>query len=350
MWKTLGQNHAIALFERALKADSMSQVYLITGSENIGKNTLALDFAMALNCMDSNPPCGQCNSCQRIMRSLHADIIYISTRVSLVKNEADYKGSMEIGIDDMRRMQQLIPLPPYEGKYKIFIIDGADLLSNEGANCILKTLEELLPHVMVMLLAADEKKVLPTIVSRCQRIHLEPLTPAAIENHLVNALALEGTKARYIAKLSAGRLGFAVSAACDESVLHHHSQMVDDMIHLLTSDLGERFSYIVQLDMRYRNIDLRKNAESMLSIWLSLWRDFLLVKCNCTSDIMNTMELQRIEDCSALLELGEIKSFVSDMQRSLLLISKNANIRLTMEVLMLHMPLITVSGTRQGAD
>lgn len=348
MWHTLGQNRAVALLQRELQANTISQAYLITGPENIGKNTLAMDFAMALNCEGDSPPCGQCHQCRRILKNLHADIIYLSRKVSLVKDEAEFRGSSEISIEDMRRIQQLIPLAPYEGRYKVFIIDGADQISHEGANCILKTLEELLPHVVVMLLAVDEEKVLQTIVSRCTRIKLEPLTTSAIENHLVNALAVDMEKARNIARLAAGRLGFAISIANDESILEQYNQTMLDLMRLMQCGPDQRFSFIADVDRGYRGIALRQHAESLINSCLSLWHDILLAKSGSIGNIQNLWFSGEIKDCASLLNLHQIRDFIKELQVSLVLIAKNANIRLALEVLMLHMPYISGSGAEQS--
>jgi len=161
MWQVIGQDKALALLDRSLKENNVAHAYLFVGPRHIGKKTLALNLAQALNCDADKPPCGQCHSCRRILEQKHADVTCIGL-----------DSKTEIGIDDIRKLQRLANLPPYEGKRKVFIIDDAEYLSTEAANSLLKILEEPPPKVVWVLLTAEEPRLLPTIVSRCQRLEL----------------------------------------------------------------------------------------------------------------------------------------------------------------------------------
>ena len=161
MWSTVGQKRALALFENSLRRGRPAHAYLLVGPAHVGKMTLARDLAMALNCQRGVPPCGECASCRRISAATHSDVQVIG----LGKN-ADGKQQTEIGIEDIRQMQHSANLPPFEGKCKVFIIDGAELLSIEAANCLLKTLEEPAPTVVFVLLTAKEELLPLTVVSR----------------------------------------------------------------------------------------------------------------------------------------------------------------------------------------
>ncbi|GAI38139.1 unnamed protein product, partial [marine sediment metagenome] len=130
MWQVIGQDKILALLGHSLKEDNVAHAYLLVGPRHVGKRTLALNLAQALNCDDPEPPCGQCHSCHRILEGKHADV----TSLGL-------DSKVEIGIDDIRQLQRLANLPPYEGKCKVFIIDEAEYLSTEAANSLLKILE-----------------------------------------------------------------------------------------------------------------------------------------------------------------------------------------------------------------
>ena len=339
MWNIVGQKDSIELIEKALESRNLSHAYLLAGPPHTGKTTLAFEFSMALNCQSAHPPCRACNSCQRIYRSLHTDIFYIAADTSLDKNGNTAKNRIEISIDDIRKLQQFASLPPYEGQYKIFIINGADQLSNEAANSLLKTLEEPAPKVILILIASDETKVLPTVISRCQRILLRPLSLLEIEEYLVAQFKTDVKQAKLLSRLSGGHLGFAIDALKDDNILSERNRIISEMTTLLKSNFDLRFSYVAKLYAHHRNMDLRTNTEFLINIWISWWQDLVLTKSNCIENITNLDFTADLNNYANKLSLDEIREFIHSLQNSLLLILKNANIRLVLEVLMLDMPL-----------
>ena len=114
-----------------------------------------------------------CASCQKIASAKHADIQIVGLTKS--EDSAEARSRTEIGIDQIRELQHSSSLPPFEGKYKVFIIDGAEFLSSEAANCLLKTLEEPFDRVVFILLTTSDRLLPATVVSRCQRLELVPL-------------------------------------------------------------------------------------------------------------------------------------------------------------------------------
>lgn len=338
MWRIIGQAETVSLFQNGLSTGSLAHAYLFIGPRQIGKATLAYDIAMAVNCEQDNPPCGQCRSCQRILNGLHSDIFFIGVNGNSGSNGSEQKSKIEIGIDQIKKLQQHASLPPYEGKYKVFIINDADRMSHEAANCLLKTLEEPPQQMILLLLAADESKILPTIFSRCQLIRFKPLAATKIEDILRDNYSADPDKSKLIARLSGGCLGWALTSLSDDSQLQKRFQLLTDMDSLLASSMDERFSYIAKLEDHRKNADPRKNAESVINLWLLWWHDLLLVKNNCSESITNIDFTAVFEKWARVLDIVDIKIFINCLQNSLSLILKNANIRLTLEVLMLDMP------------
>ncbi len=338
MWKTLGQQRTINLLEKTLQVKSIAHAYLLYGPEHIGKNTLAYDFAMAINCQGEKVPCGQCNSCRRIMNRKHADVIYISPVSSIKNNGNGQSNKKEISIEDIRRLQQLASIPPYEGNYKVFIIDGADFLSNEAANCLLKTLEEPLPHIVIILLAGDKTGILPTIISRCQQIELKPLSTKTIEDYLLQQKNVDYERAKLIARLSQGSLGAAISASADENFFLSRENTITDICSLACSNPGERLSYVSSLEKTIGHSEQKKVVEQLLACWIIWWRDVMLIKSNCSGDIVNLDKVNILKEFSSLFDMHEINHFIAAIRKSLSIIALNANIRLALEVLMFHMP------------
>jgi DNA polymerase-3 subunit delta' len=330
MWQTIGQPEAIALLEHGLKIGCLAHAYLLLGAPHIGKMTLALDLARALNCQGNEKPCGECSSCRRIIEGKYTDVQVIS--LSSMKDVDDAKGRAEISIDDIRELQRNANLPPFEGKYKVFIIDGAEYLSSEAANCLLKTIEEPPPQVLILLLASDASRLLPTVVSRCQRLELRPLPSGEIEEILTASYGIDCDKAALIARLSQGCLGWALTVLNNDSYLEQLRQRLTEMMSLFTVGWHERFNYAAKLASD------RKSADEIIKLWLIWWRDLMLTKCGCQKCVTNIDKIPTLEKWSEILSLQEIKEIIDCLQKSLDQIALNANLRLVYEVIMLNIP------------
>jgi len=325
MWQVIGQDKVLSLLDYSLKNNAIAHAYLIVGPRHVGKGTLASNLAQALNCDGPELPCGQCRSCQRILEGKHADI----TPIGL-------DSKTEIGIDDIRGLQRIANLPPYEGKYKVFIIDDAEYLSTEAANSLLKILEEPPQSVVWLLLVAEEEHLLPTIISRCQRLELKPVPSEQVQEALVNSYGIENNRAKLLAQLCRGRLGWALSALANDDILEQRSQRIDRLVSLLTASLDQRFTYAQELASQFSQ-NRRAGAE-IIEIWLNWWRDLMLIKGGCKEAIINVDYEVALEEQTRGLSLGEIEGFLSNLCLLQDEISKNVNPRLVFEWLMLNLP------------
>lgn len=158
----LGQDHIVQTLKNAIKNKRLAHAYLFCGSRGTGKTTLARVFAKALNC--ENPtealePCNQCSSCREITSGNSLDVLEID-------------GASHRGIDDVRQINETVGYTAASGKHKIYIIDEVHMLTKEAFNALLKTLEEPPPKVKFLFATTEPHKVLPTILSRCQRFNL----------------------------------------------------------------------------------------------------------------------------------------------------------------------------------
>ena len=340
MWQVKGQDKILALLNHIIKQHSMAHAYLLTGPRHVGKRTLAINLAQALNCDDPNPPCNQCHSCHRILEGKHADVTVIDLdlcrRISPDPGPEESTPKTKIGINCIRELQRLANLPAYEGKCKIFIFEEAECLSTEASNCLLKILEEPPPNVVWLLLTADEKQLLSTVISRCQRLELKPMSQKQIAQILLNSGDVEPGKAELMAHLCQGCLGWALSALADDNVLQQRSQNIDRLIPLLTADLEQRFTYAHELATQF-NRD-RRSATGITETWLSWWHDLMLIKGDCKEAITNIDYQEALEKQASELSLRQIKNFTGSLCLTDEGISRNVNARLALESLMLNMP------------
>ena len=160
-----GQDQAVKFLKTAMRNGKLSHAYIFAGPQGGGRSLLARNFAKAVNCEDKeSAPCDLCLACKKIDKDIHPDVKWIR------KDEK----SRQIKIREIRKLEREIILKPYEGKYKVFIIEEAELMNIEAANSFLKTLEEP-PQNSLLILIAERPKDLPsTIASRCQVIRLRP--------------------------------------------------------------------------------------------------------------------------------------------------------------------------------
>ncbi|MFC1593039.1 ATP-binding protein [Candidatus Omnitrophota bacterium] len=334
MWQVVGQSRVVSLFQRSLERGNVAHAYLFVGLPHVGKMTLALNLAQALNCEKAEPPCGECVSCQKIASLKHADVQVIG--LSSNGNSAEAKLHTEIGIDQVRHMQHSSSLPPFEGKHKVFIIDGAELLSIEAANCLLKTLEEPAGRVIFILLTTNERLLPKTVISRCQRLELLPLAISKVEAVLNSGWGIEPQKAKILARLCRGCLGWAISAVLDGSLLKQRAERLERLLNIISADYEERFTFASQLAAQFSQN--RGLVQGVLDLWLDLWRDLLLIKVGCNDLITNIALLATLIEVAMVYNLAQIKAFINSIQVAVEQLGQNANPQLVLEALMFSLP------------
>ncbi|MCX6724414.1 MAG: DNA polymerase III subunit gamma/tau [Candidatus Staskawiczbacteria bacterium] len=162
--EVIGQEHVVQTLTNSIKGSNISHAYLFSGPRGSGKTTIARLFAKAINCQNSvlAEPCNKCSSCLEIMQGKSMDLIEIDA-------------ASHTGVDDVRQLIEGIKFAPVKSKYKIFIIDECHQLSKSAANALLKTLEEPPAHAIFLLATTESHKMIPTILSRCQKFDFKRL-------------------------------------------------------------------------------------------------------------------------------------------------------------------------------
>ena len=335
MWSVIGQERAVALLQSDLRAGRAARAYLLMGPEHVGKMTLALDLACALNCEGDEAPCGECRQCQRIREGKHADV---RTVVRLRDPErSDQRLSLEIKIGQIRELQHDASLQPFEGRFRVFIIGEAHRLNAEAANCLLKTLEEPPAHTVLVLLTTDEDGVLPTIRSRCQRAELRPLGVVALERLLREGWEVAPERAGLLARLSHGCVGWALQALADQGQLEERAELVERLLRLQEGGVVDTFAFAADLASRYASEPDR--VEATLDLWQDLWHDIMLMKTANEQYVTNVDVLDRLRATALHVTLAQILDFIQRLRQTKVALRQNANPRLALEVLMLDLPL-----------
>jgi len=325
-WPVIGHEWAVEHLARALRHRRTRHAYLITGPSRIGKTRLALAFAAALNCTGENPPCGECRACKLTLKGVHPDVTIVDS--------GQEGGTLKI--DDVRDLQQVLSLRPYEARYRIAILQRFHEANPAAANALLKTLEEPGPSSVLILTADNADALLPTIVSRCQPLHLRPLPVEQVRAALERERGIDPDTAQALAQLSAGRIGWAL-AACDDPA---ERQMRDEAIATLSAalqgTLRERFAVAETLSQK-ASAD-KSFLPPWLDYWQGYWRDVLLVACGSSAPLINADHAEDIRTLARRAGRDAAQRALEATRRTIDSLSRNVNIRLALEVLMLDYP------------
>ncbi len=333
MWQLRGNDSLLAQLDQALREGRYAHAYLIVGPPQVGKGTLAINIAQALNC--SSPqvaPCGECSQCKHISSGQHADVLVIQPNAQ----GEDGRSRREIGIGDVREVHHQVNLKAYEGSHRVFIFDGAEHMSEEAGNALLKTLEEPPPQVVLILLASREEALLPTIRSRCRRLELRPLPVREVAAEMASTHSMGPEEAELTARLSMGRLGWALSSAEDPAVQDRRRAELERVVHLSTAGLDERFSFASELASLFRAN--REAAREVLNLWLGWWRDMLVIKEGAQEFIHNLDWSDSLVHMASTYTTAQVAGFMRAIIGALEALDQNANARLALEVLMLSLP------------
>ena len=175
-----GQEHIVKTLQNALATRKLAHAYLFAGPRGTGKTTMAKLLAKALNCDEGiGHQCNQCKNCKAIIEGTHPDVLELDA-------------ASNNGVDEIRELIDKVKYGTILGRYKVYIIDEVHMLSTGAFNALLKTLEEPPEHVIFILATTEPHKILPTILSRCQRYDFTKLSDKDIKNRLKSVLEKEG--------------------------------------------------------------------------------------------------------------------------------------------------------------
>src|SRR4051812_12762954 len=227
--EVIGQEHVAQTLKKAIASDRIAHAYLFTGTRGVGKTSMARILAKALNCQKFDgptpTPCNVCDSCQRIAKGDDMDVIEIDA-------------ASHTGVDNVRDLIENAQYRPSRSRFKVYIIDEVHMLSKQAFNALLKTMEEPPGHVKFILATTEVEKVLPTILSRCQRYDFRNIPTREIAGHLRDICKREKIKADddallLVAKAGAGSMRDSLSLL-DRLLSIGEKQLTVDMIeHLL---------------------------------------------------------------------------------------------------------------------
>ncbi len=358
----IGHQKIIQFLNKSIANDKLAHAYLFVGAEHLGKRTVALEFAKALQCCENRqhcvfgeqrlaagstfPPapqiaknamlatndnfssCGQCRSCREIEKNSHPDVLLAEPEIIEIKGKVK---ELEIGIGKIRDIRHAVSLFPYYGPYKIVVINQADRLSREAANAFLKTLEEPTPKTIMILISSSYQNLLSTIASRCLPVKFLSVSDQEIKECLLKQKRVsfsEGELSRVL-RYAAGRPGIVINYLDHPEIIHEERKITKDLIELIGKDLSFKFKYA---EMLSKDTEL---ANRVLNQWVGVFRDSLLCSAGCDSPTVLGDFLERKKGFYGLRQTNDILQKIVAAKN--LLGNSSFNSRLILEALMLNL-------------
>lgn len=295
--EVVGQTHIIQTLKNAIVQNRIAHAYLFCGPRGTGKTSIAKIFAKTLNCTNNqDAPCGVCENCKMAANGSHPDIIEIDA-------------ASNNGVDEVRNLIDKVKYAPMQGKYKIYIIDEVHMMTSGAFNALLKTIEEPPAHVIFIFATTEPNKVLPTIISRCQRFDFNKVSMHDIKYRLSVVCKNEGIEIdenglTLIAQLADGGMRDALSIL-DQCVAYCSSHIdvydIRKIYGVVTSeDIGKLFYSVYKKDVDSFVKDIQKYSDMGMDI-KRLTADFI----------------HMLKD-SLILDYSENSTLVSDMNKDMI--------------------------------
>jgi len=323
----IGHDSQKNLLRRAVAEGRVSHSYLFFGLDGVGKRLVALGFAKILNCLkpqsqrnvNSDMVACDCNSCRKIGKGIHPDVFVI-----------EYKGLRDIKVDQIREdVEERLYFKPFEGRYKVAIVDEADRMSHSAQNAFLKTLEEPPNESIIILLTSSPQSLLPTIRSRCQALRFERIPIELIVEELKTRRGLSGEESNLIAFLSEGSLGRAL--ALDDNILSDRNELIRRLSQV-ESDFASSVLGVVETILKGSSDDDNEQLKIYVEFILLWLRDLINVKIGLDEDSLINRDLIPVSREYArrhsLEKIVEKLNFVEQVSNSILRLNANKQIAL----------------------
>jgi DNA polymerase-3 subunit gamma/tau len=312
----VGQTHVTRTLKNAVEQNRLAHAYLFVGPRGIGKTSTARILAKALNCVNGPTvtPCGVCDSCKEITAGNSLDVLEID-------------GASNNGVEQVRELRDNVRYAPSKGHFKIYIIDEVHMLTSAAFNALLKTLEEPPPHVKFIFATTEPQKVLPTILSRCQRFDLHRIPANLIAQHLQfiagkEKIALDPAAAHAIAKGADGGLRDAESML-DQLVAFCGDKIAEpDVLSVFGFTSEQTVANFTEkilrgetpeaLELLHTEADSGKDMMKLMSDLISYLRDLLVgkVKPEALADDLNPDLQKSLETQAAMIETDRLLELI----------------------------------------
>ncbi len=318
----IGQEQIKEHLQNALNTGKISHAYIINGEKSSGKEFIAKIFAMALQCeAEGIEPCNECRSCKQTLSKNQPDIIYVS-----------HEKPNTISVDDIRsQVNNDVGIKPYSSKYKVYIINEAEKMTQQAQNAILKTLEEPPAYAVMILLVSNINTLLPTILSRCVTLNMKPVRDELVKKYLMEELQVPDYKADVCVAFARGNVGKAKLLAASEEFDNIKSEAISLLKYIKEMEMQEIIAAIKRINEFKLEI---QDYFDIIAIW---YRDVLLFKAtNDANELVFREEVQTIRKCAGRSSYEGIERVINALSTAKKRLDANVNFDLVMELLLLE--------------
>ncbi|BER92256.1 MAG: polymerase subunit gamma/tau [Candidatus Atribacteria bacterium] len=315
-WENIvGHKFQKEYLQKTVASGKISHAYLFVGKEGIGKKLCALEFAKLLNCFSpgENGSCDQCKSCVSIDKGVHPDLLKLTPEGETLK------------IDQIREFNKWIHYKPLEARYRAGIIENITSMTEEAANCILKTLEEPPPKSIILLTSSDMRNLPRTLLSRCNVLYFAPLPARTIESFLVKNRSIASQKAFSVAQKAQGSIGKALQILEKEEEPYRLIENFFDGLSSISS----------LLSMGSKLLASKTNLQETLSLLELYLRDLLMYSRFREKELLYFTELEE-----KILKTIEGKEFdektVYNLIENIEQLNRDINSNVNQDVALIH--------------
>lgn len=319
----IGHEDIIRHFKSSIEMGKISQGYIINGERGSGKKTLTRAIIKTLQCEEGGTePCNGCKSCLQCETGNQPDINWITHDKPNV-----------ISVEEVRdQINKDIDIKPYSSRYKIYVVDDAQLLNVQAQNALLKTIEEPPEYAIFFLLTNNISKLLPTIISRCITLSVKPVRERDVLDYLVNELKLDNEKANFCMEFAQGNLGKAIRLAKSEE----YGEIKHDVVILMRKMESLSVDDIIYTIKNMNHYKLKiSDYIDMMMMW---YRDILMLKVtNNPGKLMFKEYYSDIKKQSVHISYEGIENVTKAMDKAKQRLEANVNFDIVLELMLLTM-------------
>ena len=317
--EALCQERIINYLKKIKAAGSISHAYIIQDEFSENAKTIAYAFAMSLHCQKGGvEACYDCHACKQILKNNHPDLIYV---------EAQNQKSISVG-DIREKVNDTVEIKPYNSLYKVYIIDKADSMTVQAQNALLKTMEEPPEYAVIILIAQSLDRFLPTIKSRCIKLHISLISNRVILEKL-RSLGIDSELSKSLASFSRGNLAKALTFSREENI-NIYKENINILTNISSSNSIELYDYA-------ELINARENKMDFMDFCLMWYRDILLLSVNKNAEnIIFKSEYRTLRKLTSVYSFSDLENIIDSINHAIEELSSNVNSKYVIKLMLMQ--------------
>ena len=317
--EALCQERIINYLKKIKTAGSISHAYIIQDEFSENAKTIAYAFAMSLHCQKGGvEACYDCHACKQILKNNHPDLIYV---------EAQNQKSISVG-DIREKVNDTVEIKPYSSLYKVYIIDKADSMTVQAQNALLKTMEEPPEYAVIILIAQSLDRFLPTIKSRCIKLHISLISNQVILEKL-RSLGIDSELSKSLASFSRGNLAKALTFSREENI-NIYKENINILTNISSSNSIGLYDYA-------ELINARENKMDFMDFCLMWYRDILLLSVNKNAEnLIFKSEYRTLRKLTSVYSFSDLENITDSINHAIEELSSNVNSKYVIKLMLMQ--------------